>query len=297
MEPRRRVRAFVAGLLAELPGRTAGRSPSMPGKPARTACSICWPGRSGMPTPSATTSVAISWNISPIRTRCRWSTRRATGRRQRHRRGPAAVHRHHRPDRERPGHGLAHLRHHGWTWADRPGAVSTAALGRRPGPSRRRQRPGRRELRDQADAGPADDRPDAGGRRSGRVGERGRGLRRRPATARRAGASRPGLRPRRRSRPSGADRRRPDPRGHAHPATARPGLAAAFGRCRRERRPRLRLGPDRHSVQGGWTPLAAGPPAPPHRQTRLLPLVLAGAGAANHRCPRRRQPVDVEEDF
>ena len=37
--------------------------------------------------------------------------------------------------------------------------------------------------------------------------------------------------------------------------------------------------------------LAAGAPAPPHRQTRLLPLLLADSGAADHPGPGRRQAV------
>ena len=53
--------------------------------------------------------------------------------------------------------------------------------------------------------------------------------------------------------------------------------------------PRLRLGPDRYSGGGGWPVVAAGPPAPAHRQTRLLPLLRPGA--ADHPGPGRRQPV------
>ena len=49
----------------------------------------------------------------------------------------------------------------------------------------------------------------------------------------------------------GADRRRPDPRRHAHPAAPTTGLAAALGRRRRQGPPRLRLGPDRHSRRPG----------------------------------------------
>jgi hypothetical protein len=41
VEPRRRVRAFLTGLLVGCRGRTAGRSPSMLEMPARTGCSIC----------------------------------------------------------------------------------------------------------------------------------------------------------------------------------------------------------------------------------------------------------------
>ena len=75
--------------------------------------------------------------------------------------------------------------------------------------------PAERRVRDQAGAGPADDRPDTGCRRPGPVGDRGRGLRRRPRAAHRPGASPGRLRPGGRPRLPGADRRRSDPRRHA----------------------------------------------------------------------------------
>ena len=56
-----------------------------------------------------------------------------------------------------------------------------------------------------------------------------------------------------------------------------PGLAAALGRRRRQRPPLLRLGLDRHCPAPGR--LGSGgcwSAAPPHRQTRLLPLLLTG---------------------
>ncbi len=65
----------------------------------------------------------------------------------------------------------------------RPGAVSAAVVDRRPGPVRRRGRSGRRRVRDQTSPGHGDDRPRAGRRHTGTVGGRRRGLRRRPRAA------------------------------------------------------------------------------------------------------------------
>jgi hypothetical protein len=42
VEPRRRVRAFVAGLLAELPRKNCWTIAEHAGRPARMACSICY---------------------------------------------------------------------------------------------------------------------------------------------------------------------------------------------------------------------------------------------------------------
>jgi hypothetical protein len=64
VEPRRRSRAFVLGLLAALPRvRTAGRLPSTPGMPLRMRRSICWRGRGGTPTACVMTRAASSSGI------------------------------------------------------------------------------------------------------------------------------------------------------------------------------------------------------------------------------------------
>ena len=56
-------------------------------------------------------------------------------------RGAAAVHRHRRADRERPGRGVPGLRRPPRARADRPRLVPAASLGRGPRPLRRRGRP------------------------------------------------------------------------------------------------------------------------------------------------------------
>ena len=64
VEPRRRARAFVAGpCWPACRVRTAGPSLSTPGMRRRAACSICCPGRPGMPTGCAMTSAAMSSSI------------------------------------------------------------------------------------------------------------------------------------------------------------------------------------------------------------------------------------------
>jgi hypothetical protein len=56
-----RARAFVGGLLADLPRRTAGRSPSTPATQTLTGCSTCSRGRCGTTTRCATTC-ATTWS-------------------------------------------------------------------------------------------------------------------------------------------------------------------------------------------------------------------------------------------
>ena len=77
-EPRRRARAFVLGLLAELPRKNCWRSPGMPGTGLRTGCSTCCPGPGGTPAGSATTCAVTSWSSWVIPARCWWRMRRGT---------------------------------------------------------------------------------------------------------------------------------------------------------------------------------------------------------------------------
>ena len=97
--------------------------------------------------------------------------------------------------------------------------------------------PGGHGVRHQARAGQGDDRPGAGCRDAGGVGDRRRGLRPGPGPARRAGPPRPGLRPGGGQEPPGHHRDRPAPGDRAGQAAARPGLAAAVGRVRRQGSP------------------------------------------------------------
>ena len=103
--------------------RTAGRSPSTPGIPARTGCSTCLPGRCGTRTRSATTCAPARSSTWARTARCWWWTKPGTSRRAPRPWGAAPVHRHRRPGGERPGRGLPGVRHRRRARAGRPGAV------------------------------------------------------------------------------------------------------------------------------------------------------------------------------
>ena len=121
--PRRRARAFVYGLLADLAGKNCWTIAEHPGTEALMGCSTCWGGRCGTTTGSAMTS-APTWSST-------WPTRGGAGHRRDRRPqeghpvgGSAAPeHRHRRPGRERPGRLVPAVRRRCRARHDRPGAV------------------------------------------------------------------------------------------------------------------------------------------------------------------------------
>src|SRR6266542_1417479 len=140
--------------------------------------------------------------------------------------------------------------------------------------------------------------PRAARRRPGGVGCRRRGLRRRPQTAGRAAGPRRRLRAGGRLRPPRQLRRRLSP--CRHPAKAGPGEGVAAGVVRqgRQRPPLLRLGvhppgPPRPGFpRPGGPVLAHDPPQPADRRAGLLPLLDAWPRPTGHPGPRRRGEVD-----
>src|SRR5215216_6273871 len=81
VEPRRRAKAFVRGLLADLPPKNCWTIAEHVGDPALMGCSTCLVGRCGMRTRYAMTSAPTLWSIWAIPRRCWWWTRPATSRR------------------------------------------------------------------------------------------------------------------------------------------------------------------------------------------------------------------------
>jgi hypothetical protein len=116
-----------------------------------------------------------------------WWMRPEISRRAPRRSGCSASTPHRRQDRQRPGRHLPDLRHPSRARADRPGAVPATKLDARPRPLPRRRRPRPGRLCDQAGVGHQNAYPGIGRRGGGRLGDRRRGLRRRPHAARRAG--------------------------------------------------------------------------------------------------------------
>ena len=282
VEPRRRARSFLLGLLSGLPrdellddGRACRRGVSA------TGCSSCWLRRGGTPTRCVTTCAVTSWST--------WAIRRGAGRgRDRrceeghpHGRGAAPVHRHRRADRERPGRGLPGLR--------RARRVTRSSTGTLYLPKSWTGDPGRC-----AAAGvPADvefaTKPalaaamiaralDAGVPARWAAGDEVYGSR--PGTARRAGGRGLGyvLAVASDHQITTGDRHPPG-RGVGR-AAAGTGLAAAVGRRRAPRRALLRLGADRHHrrrrcprrPRAHWLLIRRNRP---HRGTGLLPRLLA----------------------
>jgi hypothetical protein len=127
---RRRARAFVRGLLADLPPRTVGRSPSTPAMPPRMGCSTCSPGRCGTTTACAMTSAPTSSSTWTTPRQCWSSTRPATSRAAPPPLGATPGHRHRRQGRKRPGGRRPRLGHRCRARADRPGAVPAPVLDR-----------------------------------------------------------------------------------------------------------------------------------------------------------------------
>jgi hypothetical protein len=123
VEPRRHARAFVLGLLADLPRKNCWTIAEHAGQATPTACSTCWPGRSGTSAPSATTSGTTSSSTWLTPPRCWWSTKPAISRKAPPRSGcnastpapPARL--------TTPGRRLPDLRHHGRARGDRPRAT------------------------------------------------------------------------------------------------------------------------------------------------------------------------------
>jgi hypothetical protein len=74
------------------------------------------------------------------------------------------------------------------------------------------------------------------------------------------------------------------------PASA--GLAAAVRRCRDERTSLVRLGVDDHQRRRARLPVPADPPEPAHLGTGLLPLLQPAAGHAGRPGEGRRAPLD-----
>ena len=101
-----------AGCSRTCRARTAGRSPSTPATPARMGCSTCWPGRCG--THDAVRDDVRDYVVEHLGDPEAVLVVDETGDLKKgtaHRRGAAPVHRHRRPDRERPGRRLPGLRH------------------------------------------------------------------------------------------------------------------------------------------------------------------------------------------
>ena len=78
VEPRRRARQLVLGLLSDLPRKNCWTIAEWAEKPARTACSICWGGPSGTPTGSATMCVTTWWTTCTTTRRYWWLTNPGT---------------------------------------------------------------------------------------------------------------------------------------------------------------------------------------------------------------------------
>jgi hypothetical protein len=143
---------------------------------------------------------------------------------------------------KRPGRGLPGLRRRCRARADRPGAVPAPVVDQPPrAPAGgRRPRPGR--VCDQAGAGQPDAGPRAGRRGPGSVGDRRRGLRRQPPAPGRVGSTRGRLR-------AGSGLRPPCAGGRGQPPRRRPagvcpgsGVAADLVRQGCQGAPLLRLG-------------------------------------------------------
>ena len=81
IEPRRRVREFVLGLLADLPRKNCWAIPSTPGRPAPMARSLCSVARCGAPTGCVMICATTSWSTLVIPPRCWWSMRPRISRR------------------------------------------------------------------------------------------------------------------------------------------------------------------------------------------------------------------------
>jgi hypothetical protein len=112
-EPRRRVLAYLRGLLGAVTPRTAGSWPSMPGRGPPMGCSGCWPPPTGTPTWSVTTCAARWWSSWVTRRRC-WSwTRPGSSRRGPPRWGAAPGLGHGRQGRQLPARGVLGLRQPG----------------------------------------------------------------------------------------------------------------------------------------------------------------------------------------
>lgn len=78
VEPRRRTRQLVLGLLADLPRKNCWTIAEHTGDAHRTDCSTCSGARSGTPIWSGTTCVNTCWNTSRTIKPYSWSTRPAT---------------------------------------------------------------------------------------------------------------------------------------------------------------------------------------------------------------------------
>src|SRR6266536_32130 len=81
VELRRRARAFVRGLLADLPRMNCWTIAEHAGDPTLMGCSTCLAGRCGTTTSCAMTCATTSSTTSAIGGRCWWWTRPAISRR------------------------------------------------------------------------------------------------------------------------------------------------------------------------------------------------------------------------
>ena len=298
VEPRRRARAFVRAAGGPAAQERLEASPSRSATPTPTACSTCWAGPTGTPTRSATTCAPTS--SSPWRPRRRAGRRRDRLPQEGHHvgRGAAAVHRHGRADRERPGRRLPGLRRHaaGHAFLDR--ALYLPEWTADPDRCQAAGVPGGRGLRHQAGAGTAmlERAFAAGVPAAGSPATRSTAATRAAALA--GGPPGPATcwrSPARTGCPTGPGT---DPCREMPPAC--PGGPGSGSRPEgRQGPPLLRLGL-----------VASTPPAdaPGHRwllirrnlrtgELRLLPLLLTPPGAARHPGPGRRLRWRVEECF
>ncbi len=206
------------------------------------------------------------------------------------RRRAAPVHRHRRADRERPGRGVLDLRRLARPRAAGPGAVPAEILDHRSRPVRRRRGARGHLVRDQTGAG---DRADPPGGRSagGGLGQRRRGLRRRPEAAPHDPRARAGLRAAGLGEPAGPHRGRPDPGRPAARPAAHPGLATTVRRRRQQGSAALLLGLGRPAARRRdrhRPPSPAHPPQRQHRRAGLPALLQPPPGAAAHPGSSRR---------
>lgn len=120
VEPRRRVAGFVRGLLAGLPRvncwSIAEHAGDMGPRGMQRLLSAAVRDEAGM----RMTCAATCWSISLIPARSWWRNRRPEEGLRRH---PAAIHRHRRAHRERPGRGIPGLCRPGRVRVHRPGLV------------------------------------------------------------------------------------------------------------------------------------------------------------------------------
>jgi hypothetical protein len=162
---------------------------------------------------------------------------------------------------------------------------------------RRGGHPRGHHVRDQARTRGADDRPGAGGRDTGGLGGRRRGLRRRPRVTSQPGKAADRIRAGGGQEPHRGHQRRAGPGGRTGREAAAPVLAAAVSRGRCQGAPLVRLGAGRHRARPPRPSLAADPPQPAHPGSGLSPLLVTTPGAAARAGARGRNPLEPRREL